>query len=139
MLNKIENPMVSAVFQAYSPEARKKLLALRQLVLDTAAFHQLGELEETLKWGEPSYIARGGSTIRMNCKASSPDSYALYFNCKTNLVETFRELYPDLFQYQGNRAIVFTLEEEVPAVPLAHCILLALTYKRRRHLPLLGA
>lgn len=133
MLNKISDPMVRHVFQAYPPTARKKLLALRQLVLDTAITHQLGEPEETLKWGEPSYIVSGGSTIRMDYNAASPNSYALYFNCKTSLVEIFRELYPGLFQYQGNRAIVFAVEEDIPTVPLAHCIFLALTYKRRRH------
>lgn len=135
----IKTPAVRAVFQCYPPQVRKRLLLVRQLVLDTAAaLPEVGDLEETLKWGEPSYISAIGSAIRMDWKASEPNCYSLYFNCKTTLVETFKELYPDLFCTQGNRAIVFALEAQIPIGPLAHCISLALTYKRRKHLPLLG-
>ena len=36
---------------------RKKLLHLRQIILDTASETEgVNELEETLKWGEPSYL-----------------------------------------------------------------------------------
>lgn len=139
VVNNIKNPVVRLAFQRYPPEACKKLLLLRQLVLDTAAaIPEVGEVAEVLKWGEPSYISRIGSAIRMDWKASNPDCYSLYFNCKTILVETFEELYPGLFHCQGNRAIVFALNSEIPINPLCHCISLALTYKQRKHLPLLG-
>ena len=39
--------------------------------------------------------------------------YAVYFHCQTNLVETFRELYPEL-RYEGNRAILLGAEDKVP-------------------------
>ena len=38
-----------------SPEIRKQAMRLRQFVLDNpAALAEVGEVEETLKWGEPS-------------------------------------------------------------------------------------
>ena len=33
--------------------------------------------------------------------------YAVYFHCQTDLVETFRELYPTEFSFGGNRSILF--------------------------------
>ncbi|VAW13193.1 hypothetical protein MNBD_BACTEROID05-677, partial [hydrothermal vent metagenome] len=119
---------------------RKNLLYLRQLVLDTASeIEGITSLEETLKWGEPSYIAKGGSTIRMDWKESNPDQYALYFNCKTKLVDTFKELYGNEFKFEGNRAILFNENDELPVDELKHCIMLSLTYHSIKHLPLLGA
>lgn len=49
-------PDVLAVFHSYPQEIRTKLMFLRQLILSTAdSLEQVGELEETLKWGEPEY------------------------------------------------------------------------------------
>ncbi len=135
----IHNPAVADIFKKYSPEMRKKLLFLRTLIFETAADLDIGEIEETLKWGEPSYIAKQGSTIRMDWKPLDPEHYALYFNCKTTLVETFEALYGNLFCYQGNRAIIFTRLELIPVKQLKHCIALTLQYHRLKHLPLLGA
>ena len=137
---KIENPEVARVFDGYPESMRKKMLLLRQIVLNTAAETEgVDALEETLKWGEPSYLARGGSTIRMDWKARVPDQYAMYFNCNTSLIATFKDLYGDVFTFEGNRAIVFGETDDLPVTELKHCISLALTYHRVKHLPLLGA
>ena len=110
------------------------------LILEVAAAHaDIDGLEETLKWGEPSYLTNGGSTIRIGWKKSRPDNYAMYFNCNTKLVDTFKELYSDLFEFEGNRAIVFHRNDAVPARAVKHCIELALRYHKIKHLPLLGA
>src|SRR6187431_193550 len=138
IMQTIQNPAVAEVFNKYPPNMRKKLLFLRRLILETAAELNVGEVEETLKWGEPSYIAKQGSTIRMDWKARDPEHYALYFNCKTILVETFEALYGHLFCYEGNRAIIFTRMELIPVKQLKHCIGLSLCYHRIKHLPLLG-
>jgi hypothetical protein len=110
---------------------RRKLLALRELVFRTAAAtNGVGEIEETLKWGEPAYVTKNksGSTVRMDWKKSDPDHYALYFHCQTNLVDTFRTLFPHDFKFEGNRALVFPLESDVPQDSLAMCIAASLTY-----------
>ena len=112
---------------------------LRRLILETASeSDDIEKLEETLKWGEPSYLTKGGSTIRIGLKKENPKQYAIYFHCKTKLVDTFREIYLGVFSFEGNRAIVFGENEEIPVEELKHCIYLALTYHSRKHLPMLG-
>lgn len=135
----IENTKVEVVFEQFPKHIQSKLLILRQLIMDTAKeIENLDHMDETLKWGEPSYITKKGSTIRISWKQSSPDQYAMYFNCNTKLVDTFKEVYKDLFHYEGNRAIVFAVNDELPINELKQCIALALTYHTRKHLPLLG-
>jgi hypothetical protein len=126
---------VEAVFGAYPSPVRSKLLALRRLILDTAdATEGVGTLEETLKWGQPSYLtieSKSGSTIRIDQVKAEAGRYAVYFHCQTNLVETFRELYPEL-RYGGNRSILLDAGEKLPEKALRHCIALALTYHARK-------
>jgi hypothetical protein len=55
----------------------------------------------------------------------------MYFICTTNLVETFRTMFPSDFQYEGNRAINFKADEEVPEGALRFCIAAALTHRLR--------
>jgi Domain of unknown function (DU1801) len=126
---------VQAVFDSYPPALRKKLLALRQLILDTAARTKgVGALQETLKWGEPAYVttqSKSGSTVRIDRKKKS-EQYAIYFNCNTTLVDTFRSLFPHSFTFEGNRALVFGLNDALPTEDLAFCIATALTYHRSK-------
>ena len=135
----IKNPDVEEVFRHYPQLMNQKLLLLRQLILDTAAETKgVGPVEETLKWGEPSYVTKSGSTVRIGWKEKNPRQYAMYFHCKTKLVDTFKELYRDKFKFEGNRAIVFDEDDEIPIEELKHCIALSLTYHGRKHLPMLG-
>jgi hypothetical protein len=124
-------PAVDAVFEAYPKPVKAKLLALRRLILDTAKTTKgVGSLEETLKWGQPSYLTpetKSGSTVRIDQVKTEPGRYAVYFHCQTNLVETFREFYPEL-RYGGNRCILLDAEDKVPEAELRHCVALALTY-----------
>lgn len=126
----------AAAFAAYPPRMRGKLMALRRLIFKTAANTDgVGPLEETLKWGEPSYVTAqsgSGSTLRLGWKKSRPAQYAIYFNCQTTLVATFKTMFPDDFRFEGNRAIVFEEHEALPMDSLAICIGAALTYKLRR-------
>jgi len=50
----------------------------------------------------------------MAWKASKPNQYALYFHCKTTLVDTFKELYSDVLTFEGNRAIVLMKPMKYP-------------------------
>ncbi|MEO1087578.1 MAG: DUF1801 domain-containing protein [Acidobacteriota bacterium] len=115
---------------------RSRLLDLRALIFDVAAKTEgVGSLQETLKWGQPSYLTpktKSGSTIRIDAVRDPPDQYALYFICHTNLVETFRELYPTELTYDGNRSVLLNVANPVPEEPLRHCIALALTYHSRK-------
>lgn len=129
------NAQVKAKFMAYPPKVRKRMLDLRELILRTAqATDGVGEIEETLKWGEPAYVTRNnqGSTVRIDWKPKHPERYAMYFNCNTRLVETFRTLFPDDFSFEGNRALVFGLDEVIPEDSLSFCVAASLTYHRNR-------
>ena len=80
-------------------------LVLRSLIFKTAAATPgVGELQETLKWGEPAYLtatSKSGSTLRLGWKKTTPQQYAIYFNCQTDLVDTFRALFPRDFEFEG--------------------------------------
>lgn len=133
------NPEVEKVFKNYPKLVQKQMYALRELVLETAKeIEEITKLEETLKWGEPSYITKTGSTLRMDWKAKTPNQYALYFKCTSRLVETFKLHFKNTFTYEGKRAIVFNLEDEIPKEALKHCIKATLMYHKVKHLPTLG-
>lgn len=132
-----QNPGVKEVFKLYPALMRAKLLVLRELIFDTAAsIPGVGELEETLKWGEPTYAtsqSKSGSPVRIAYKASRPTQYAMYFICSTNLAETFKTMFPKDFKFEGNRAIVFEATDRVPNRELAWCITAALTYHANKY------
>lgn len=117
---------------SYPHHVRAKLTFLRKLILDVAANTDgVGEIHETLKWGEPAFLTaatRSGSTIRIDWKPAKPDHYAIYLNCKTTLIDSFRSLFPTQLKYEGNRAIVLGLNEDVPENELRLCIAMALRY-----------
>lgn len=136
MKRPFENPAVARTFEGYPAAVRTRLLALRTLIFETAASTDgVGALQETLKWGEPAYVTAetgSGSTVRLGWKKDRPSRYAIYFHCQTNLIETFRRLFPNEFRFEGRRAIVFDASDAVPADALGFCIAAALTYHRNK-------
>ena len=131
------NPAVKQKFQSYPDHVRPKLEYLRDLILDVAGNTDgVGTLEETLKWGEPAYLTsqtKSGTTIRIDWKAKTPDHYSLYVNCKTTLIDSYSSLFPGVFCFEGNRAIRFRLDKEIPEQELRLCIRMALTYHRDKN------
>ncbi len=127
---------VAAVFESYPDTVRAKLLSLRALIFETArATEGVGELNETLKWGQPSYLTpqtKSGSTIRIDQVRKRPDRCAVYFHCHSGLVPLFKDLYADELQFDGKRAILLKIEAPLPEEPLRHCVALALTHHLRK-------
>ena len=119
-------------YQSYPDYVRPKIEHLRGLILDVASsFEDVGKLEETLKWGEPAFLTsetHSGTTIRIDWKLKNPDQYALYLNCQTTLISSFKTLFPEQFTYEGNRAIVFGINDPIPENELRVCISMALRY-----------
>jgi len=115
------------------------MIGLRELILETAKeLEGVTSLEETLKWGEPSYLTKHGSTLRMDWKANTPNQYAMYFKCTSRLVETFRVVFENTFNFEGNRAIIFQMDDQIPKNELKECIKTTLTYHKVKQLPTLG-
>lgn len=136
---KFQSKKVQEKFDSYPKSIKPRLLYLRELIFKTASQAPgVGDIEETLKWGEPSYITsqtHSGSTVRVDWKKGTPEHYYMYFNCKTTLVDTFKEIYGNLFTYGGNRSLIFHKDDELPLNELIDCITMALTYnlsKKRR-------
>lgn len=137
---KTQSSEIKAVFDAFPDQARKHLLDLRKLIQEAAQGSvDIGSVEESEKWGEPSYHRKNGSMVRLGWNKKYPDRVGIYFNCNTTLVDTFREVYAHLFTFEGNRVILFQLGEPIEhASELKHCIGLSLRYHKIKHLPLLG-
>lgn len=133
------DPRVKVKFAAYPDEIREKMEVLRSLIIETAEeVDSVTELEETLKWGEPSYLTSKGSTLRIDWKPKNPTVYSLYFKCTSKLVETFKELYSKELRFEKNRAIVIELNQELNRSILKKCIRAALEYHTVKALPQLG-
>ena len=132
MKPRFQNASVKKIFDAYPAKIRARLLAVRELIFEVAAeLEEIGDVEETLKWGEPAYLpkrAKVGTTIRIHAKKSNPGQYAVYFNCKTNLVATFKTIFAKTLVYEGHRAIVFDENDTLPVQELKYCIAAAFTY-----------
>lgn len=136
----VSNPKVEVVFNKYPKSVQPHIKQLRELILGVAqTIEGPDTLEETLKWGEPSYLTKHGSTIRIDWKEKSPDQFAIYFKCTSHFVPTFKKIYANQFNFEGNRAIIFKLDQKIPKTELKHCISLALKYHKIKHLALLGA
>ncbi|WP_108805435.1 DUF1801 domain-containing protein [Aquimarina sp. Aq107] len=133
------NPKIASVYEKYPDLVKDKIMELRNLIIETAKeIEDIQSIEETLKWGEPSFLVKKGSTIRINWKKSTPNQYGMYFQCTSKLITTFRVLYKDTFQFEGNRAIIFPMTCDIPKKQLKNCITAALNYHKVKHLPTLG-
>jgi len=121
---------ISDVITSHPKLFADKLASLRGLIHETAdEVVDVKSVEESLKWGQPSFAPvpkKIGSSVRLDKKG---DGISLYFICTTTLVDDFKELYPDTFNYIGNREIHFKMDDEIDVDALKHCIAMTLTYK----------
>ncbi|WP_026915889.1 DUF1801 domain-containing protein [Christiangramia portivictoriae] len=133
------NPKVEAIFNSYPDVVKEKMNYLRDLVIETAyETPGVSNLDITVKWSEPSFVTNVGSTLRMDWKEKRPNQYGLYFQCTSRLVDTFRLVFGKKFQYEGNRAIIFHLDQKILELELKECIKACLRYHNVKHLETLG-
>ena len=128
------DPAVEAVFDACDPDIQQHLLSLRQIIFEeAAALPEVGRLEETLKWGQPSYLTpetKSGSTIRLGTPKQG--GYALYAHCQTTIVSDFQAVFGENFTFEGNRAVTFRANERPDTDRLRLLVRSALTYHSAR-------
>ena len=126
------DPKVAEIFFSYPQKIREKLLFLRALVFKTTKETSgAGTLEETLKWGEPAYITvnpKSETTIRINQTRANPEKYALFVNCRTNLINRYKQKFENQLIYDGSRGLMLHVDEKLPADKIKYCITLALIY-----------
>ena len=119
---------VAAAFEAFPASARTGLLQLRSMIFEEAkADARVGALEETLKWGQPSYAAATGTPIRLGVPKSG--GFAIYTHCQSRVIPEFRSVFEGAFAFDGNRAVLFDMGEAPIGEPIRHLIRAALTYK----------
>lgn len=149
---------IAAVFQSHPPAIQKRLLALRELIFATArASSEIGEIEETLKWGQASYLTpqtKSGTTVRLDYiapDAVSPDgACGIYVHCQTNLVSGYRRRQKERARtnaaadhsanngrvepliFEGTRCVRVSLKGSLPKLELREFFTLALTYHLRK-------
>ena len=129
-----KEPLPEVVLQAfggYPREAQAILLAVRELIFAaTKSDPKIGQLQETLRWRELSFLTEKpntGSIIRLALTKSGEP--AVFFHCGTSLIETFRAQYSHIFDFENNRVLILRLPVEETVVELSHCIKQALRYK----------
>lgn len=64
------NTDVESVFNNYPEVIKSTLIKLRELIYVVAKEQNLGAVEESVKWGEPSYSTINGSSIRIGFKGA---------------------------------------------------------------------
>ena len=130
-MHKFKSQPVLERFMEFPKDKRKYLFELREMIFDVAKTDtRIGQISEELRWGDPSYItasSNSGSALRIGLFGES--KVALYFHCKTMLVERFKEQYFDTLEYSKNRAILIAPQSPPKDEILRNCIYASLVYK----------
>ncbi|MCF6275216.1 MAG: DUF1801 domain-containing protein [Robiginitomaculum sp.] len=109
----------------------KRLSQVRTLIQEIAtATKSIGTLEENLKWGQISFTTvspKTGTPVRIGGDMNA-GTYSIYVPCSSNLIEDFRTLHPDMFDYHGNREIRLSLDHPLPKQELTLFLTASMTY-----------
>ncbi|PJZ46968.1 DUF1801 domain-containing protein [Leptospira brenneri] len=134
---KLKNPLPSEEISSYyfnlTPVMLEKFMEIRTWIYELSeSDDRIGELEECLKWGEPSFLTpktKSGSTIRIGKVDNS--EFALYFNCKTSIAKEIALEFPEL-KCDGKRALYFEAKKKLPKAKVIICLKKALLYHQRK-------
>ena len=130
MKHPFQSPAIKLAFDAFDPSHRTMMLALRDLIFKTAASLPVGRIEESLKWGQPSYTTpdtRAATPIRL--AVTKFDRVAMLTHCQSTVMSDFRALAPPELQFDGNRALHLDPTIAVPIDKITPLIRAALTYR----------
>lgn len=124
------NAAVAAAFEAFPATAYDTALSLRALIFEVAAqTPEAGPIEETLRWGQPSYVTsktKAGSTLRIG--ATKAGEAAIFAHCGTQIISSYAATFPDMDSIEGNRGVVFACKEDIAPERLQVLIRHGLTY-----------
>ena len=131
-MHEIEHSGVKEKFSGYPDHIRPKMDRLRELIYEVADQTEgVGELVETLKWSEPAYLTKrpkSGTTVRIDWKEKNPEQIGVYVSCNTSLIESYRTMFRDELNFEGNRAILLPADAPLPEKELRICLQMALRY-----------
>lgn len=123
-------PATQGAFDKANPAARAHMLTLRDLIFDIASELPVGAVEESLKWGQPSYATsdtKSGTPIRL--AVTKDGDVAVLTHCQTTVMSDFRALAPPDMRFDGNRALHLSPADPIPLGAIAPLIRAALTYR----------
>ena len=130
MTQPFANDEIKAAFAVEDPKARAGMLALRDLILVTAArLPQVGPVEEALRWGQPSYLTpetKSGSTLRLGQPKGG--CFALFVHCQSTLIPDYLQAFPAWDRVEGTRALLFDDVSEIDPIRHGWLVERALTY-----------
>ncbi len=130
MKHAFATPKVADVFATFPGPERAMALTLRDLIFDVAAdTPDAGQIEETLKWGQPSYLTpqtKSGSTLRIGLAKGG--GVGIFAHCATTIISTYAQTFPDAERIEGNRAVIFRDADEIVPARLRLLIHHGLTY-----------
>jgi len=122
---------VAAAFNNMPIDVAKKLHKIRQMIYEIASSSpDVGEVEECLKWGEPSYLThhpKSGTSIRLAWKEKT-GTYGIYVPCQTRLIEDFKMISGDQIRFDKTRGLLFEETTNFPKDLVASFLKQALTY-----------
>lgn len=119
--------VVQSVIAKFPEDTQAGVLRLRTLIYEVAvATPGVGLIEETLKWGQPAYVARHGSTLRIGHHRQA--CFALFAHCQTNIIAAYAQAFPGWDRLDGNRAVLFDTPRQIEPTRLSKLIAHALTY-----------
>ena len=125
---------VAQVYAGFPTVERQMALALRDLIFDVAeATPEVGQLEETLKWGQPSYLTpetKSGSTLRIGLAKGG--GAAIFAHCGTDIINTYAASFADMDQIEGNSAVIFKRADDIVPARLRFLVHHGLTYHARK-------
>jgi hypothetical protein len=121
---------VKAAYDAFGQKQQGIALMLRDLVFDVARdTPEAGEIAETLKWGQPSFITpktESGSTLRIG--VTKAGDTGLYAHCGTSIISDYAATFPGDDRIDGNRGVLFSTADDIAKDRLRHLIRHGLTY-----------
>lgn len=106
------DPRVEALLDAADPDIAAGITRLRRMIYEVAASDpKIGPVQETVKWGQPAYLARKGTTLRLGQPKGG--GFGLYVHCQSRVIPEFRDLFPDHDRFDGTRGVVFRAADEI--------------------------
>lgn len=125
---------VEAVFADWPQAVRDQAQLVRAMIYQVAEETGSAPVEESLKWGQPSFSnGKAGTPLRLGLVPGSPLPLRIYVHCATTLIDQCRTRFSDL-TYEKNRAICLPDTTLLPETELKACIALALSYHTKaRH------
>lgn len=128
MKHPFQNLAVNAAYNAMPDTDRSGALTLRHLILNTAdEMDDVTNVDECLRWGQPSYISPIGSTLRIAVPKSG--GFGIYAHCQSSIISDFAGKFGQDFRIDSNRGVLFRTGQDIQPDKLVFLIRHGLRYK----------